>query len=100
MSDERRLAVLRITPEFLVGILQPWSRDVRWMQIVDNPLPADARVLNVHNDFGTQEVSIVLESETFAPVNPGELVPILPDVIFRALYDDDGERERPPGPAV
>lgn len=103
MSDDRRLAILRITPELVAQMLQPWSRDVRWLQCVDSALPEDVQVINVFssNEFGIQEVRIVLESETFAPVNPGDRIPLLPPVTLRTFYErGDGEPERPPGPAA
>lgn len=65
--SERRLKVLRISGEVLVGWFQ---RGMPAAALSANPLPADARVIEARYDNWTGELDLVIESETFAPLQP------------------------------
>lgn len=73
----RRYAMLRVTPELLLEMSKPmthWARTVKG-------LPLDARIVSVgkseHWWFSPDYAAIclVVESETFAEVKEGELLP-------------------------
>lgn len=71
--NRRRLAILRVTPEFLVE----FSKSAR-----HNALPADARCEGTYYDADAHVISVVVTSQSFAEAPEGEILPVLPPPIF------------------
>lgn len=74
-----RRAVLRCTPEILI-----------WMgsgifEVVANPLPSDAQIVGAFYDGERHTFAVVVESESFAPVEGGDLLPDLTAPTIRRL---------------
>lgn len=65
-----RLAQLTITREIFLDILSGRAR------LIDG-IPDDAIVLEVQNDFLSQGFTLVFQSQTFAPVPYGQIMPEL-----------------------
>jgi hypothetical protein len=64
-----RLAILRMTPELLI-----WMGSGMF-EVVANPLPSDAKIVRAHYDLERDTFAVVVESETFALVPYGTLLP-------------------------
>lgn len=80
----RRLAMLCVTPEALIGLCKPGERHY---QVVSG-LPHDVKCAGVGKviyDPETHSICVVLESATFAEVPEGQKLPELSAVIFRDL---------------
>ena len=78
----RRLALLLVTPELLIGICQHGLNKCR---IAANPLPADARFVSVGWDEQRNAIALTLESESFDLVAPGDPLPDCPSPLFETL---------------
>lgn len=78
----RRRAILRATPEILVELCKGSEAHTR---VVANALPADARVTSTGIDPFSGGLLIVVESETFAPIEVGEQLPVLTLPLFERM---------------
>ncbi len=75
----RRRALLRVTPELLL-----WMGSGMF-EVVANPLPEDAVMTGAFYDGERDTFTLVVESESFAPVTPGDLLPDLTPPTIRRL---------------
>ncbi len=81
-ENDRRQARFLVTPEF-VALL-----GVGKYEVVENPLPADAKVVAAFYDGQHSCFSVTLESEEFDPLEKGMLVPIVRSPQIRKIEDD------------
>jgi hypothetical protein len=68
-EDARRLARFSITPEVFLVFTSGW------FEVIANPLPADAQIVSAFYDEPRNCFTVVLTSETFAPVPEGAVIP-------------------------
>ncbi len=53
------------------------------VDVIENALPEDAKLLTATYDQETATVQILLESASFSAVRRGDVVPIVPTPVFR-----------------
>ena len=82
---DRRLAILMVTPEFILGLM----KCPRAAEVIKNKLPDDARITGVGQrlayDPDRHAIALVLQSETFAAVPEGEVLPVLESPTFQIV---------------
>lgn len=76
MEKGRHVRRLFITDSLLLNVLRG-DLAPGLLIPVDDPVPPDARVLDVRHDSWTQSLQLLIESETFSPVADGEVIPEL-----------------------
>jgi hypothetical protein len=78
-NRRRRVQRLQMSDEFLIRLLsgQPMPR------IVENPLPADARILGAKFDPWPGTLEFVIASETYPEVDEGNCPPHMPLPVWR-----------------
>jgi hypothetical protein len=82
-----KYAILQVSPEFLVEFCKG-SSTPQWVIVTKHPLPHDARFVRAgHDDTG--ELFLVIESETFDDIPPGERLPSLPVPQFTAVREKE-----------
>lgn len=81
-DDGPRLRLLRVAAPMLAGFFQEAGCAIPYA-IDDNPLPADARIVDVEMDAPTEVVVLTIESDAFEPVPEGGPIPDHGDVRFR-----------------
>ena len=72
-----RVKLILIDPNFLIDALN-WSRTSRatvFTIVSGEPLPGDAKVVDVHYDFNRGKLVATVRSESFEPVPAGEPIP-------------------------
>lgn len=84
--QQRRQAVLRVAPE-LYGVLKAGR-----FEIIADPLPDDARLVSAGYDPWRNTVVLVFESEAFAPVPVGKVLPELPGPTMRSVSATGGQQ--------
>ncbi len=82
MTD--RLAIIRASAEFLVEFCKPGP--ARFVRIVGHALPADATFVRGGCDE-TGTLQLVVRSASFAELEPGDAIPMLPPTLFEIVYD-------------
>ncbi len=87
MGAGARVARVLFSPELLLGLCRG-----RY-EIVDNPVPADARVVSAGWDIERHAVYITVESEALKMVETFSYVPVLEAPTIRRL-DDPAEHIR------
>lgn len=65
----RRLARFSITPEVFV-----WMGRGQF-EVISNPLPLDSSLVGAFYDESRHQFTVIVESDSFAPVADGEAVP-------------------------
>lgn len=80
-------AVLKMTDDFLMDLLQNTVKTDKISFKVDRGLPPDARIVRAGYDH-TGILHLVLESEEFVDILNGQEYPTLPHPIFTKVYDD------------
>ena len=75
-----RRAIIQVSPELLVQIMKDGTGMV---EVVANPLPADARIVDARLSFGGVTLELVVESETYPEVQRGSHLTPLPAPTFR-----------------
>ena len=83
-DQPRRLAVLNTSPEFLVEFCKSGFGAFA-VDVVKNALPEDTKYVCCRTVFDGETVSVVVESETFGLVAPGDVLPVLGSPTFRRL---------------
>lgn len=83
-KSSRRVALLQISPEVVLGLLHNVNRDRR---ITSSGLPADAEVVRCDYDFQCRCIVLTLESQEFEEVSPGVCAPYL-----QVIFTDHGPR--------
>lgn len=78
-----RVKIFRVTPETILGLLTVGS--VHHFKVVENGLPADARLIGSGYDHHTNSFYFHVVSEAFDPVAEGALIPALDPVTFARL---------------
>lgn len=68
----RRLAIIPISDCILCQIFREGTRETR---VLADPLPADARLIDVRYDVWTALVHLTFESESFPEVEEGKPIP-------------------------
>lgn len=93
MADRR--AILLVTPELCTemvkGVQEPGDR-FRRFRVVENPIPSDAKVVDVYYDAGQGLFNIVLESSAFDLVEEGKPLPIVKPMM-QTIYEDETAEE-------
>lgn len=86
-----RVKILRVQADAFIRMQKrdPLGKPV--VQLVDNPLPDDARVIRIGYDY-TGWLQFVIESQSFPDLNDGDAMPDLPAPTFRL------ERREPNSP--
>lgn len=77
MTDQpqpRRLAQLQVDAGILRSIFGCTRHNFR---IKENPVPRDARLIQVDHDATIDRITLTYESDEFAPVQEGEPIPLL-----------------------
>jgi len=85
-----KLATLDLAPELFIDFCKLCKDGpLRQIQVKENPLPDDARVVGVivAKDRYPLTLRLVIESDSFADVPEGELMPELPLVVFETVYN-------------
>jgi hypothetical protein len=87
----KRRAVLRVSADFLIALCQ--GQGARACRVVADPLPDDVKVVAIAPEQAgyTQPESflVLLESESFAPVEPSQFAPHVLSPTFEIVRDDD-----------
>jgi len=78
----RRYRIIPCTAEVLVSLCKPGPP--RLLQVTENPLPEDAQVVRATYSAERDIVLVVIESESFKPVNEGDVIPWLPSPVLSA----------------
>lgn len=81
-AGPRRLRTCWVTPEIWLHVLKQGTLHT---EIVANALPEDASLLRARYDSERRAFCLVLESESFDPVPPGDPIPEHPPVEFRVV---------------
>lgn len=84
---ERRQKILMVSPELFVHMCKQAGK--RTVQIIDNPLPADARCVGVVHDWDRNCFGIVIESSEFPILGETERMDILPAVVFHVAQETE-----------
>ena len=84
-AESRRLRRVPITPEFLIDIMKHGTDGV---EIVENPLPEDARFVGSSFDPFSLTSLLFVSSESFDEVTENAQVPEHPRTLFRKVYPD------------
>lgn len=89
---ERRYAILQVTPEFLVALCK--DGNVKRIFVEKNMLPKDTRFVGVGSmqpafTFNplAAVIGIIVESESFADVPLGSMLPILEPPTFKLIEE-------------
>lgn len=108
MSDERRRAFIRISPDTIIRMLR-----AKWIVVCDHDgrvcevtstLPADAKALRAWTGTASiveqGDIGVMFESDSLPPVPEGEYVPSIPitcteRVIEGRIGQMEPSRERP-----
>lgn len=81
-----RQAILELTPELFVEFAKAAKGDgTRKFTVRANPLPDDAEVIRIIIS-NTDNLALVLHSESFSDVAEGSVLPTLPSPIFETVY--------------
>lgn len=83
LQRPRRVAVMRVTTEFLVALCKNGNRNYS----VSNGLPDDAQIVAVSYDPIMAAWEIGVYSETFAEVPPELMPPTLDPVLWTQHYE-------------
>ncbi len=77
--------IVRIHRDFFA---QLWKEGERHYQVIEDALPADARVVNISEDFffSTNCIGIMFESAEWQDVPDGQAIQII-EPRFRTIYD-------------
>jgi hypothetical protein len=83
-ADARRLARFSITPEvFLVF-------SSGWFEVIADPLPADSQIVGAFYDEPRHCFTVVLQSESFAPVLKGAEIPNVQAPVVKRIETMEG----------
>ncbi len=72
--SERRLQRIRISTNFLAMLM---SSGIHVYRITKDPIPRDAKVVAVHYGESAWYLDLWVESESFAPITEGGVVPYI-----------------------
>lgn len=89
VTDEvraRRVAIVQLSADWLIEILKPGRR---CYEIVENALPADAKVIGAQYNALSDVWDFAVESESFDPVPLNTCLPLLPVIFVKALDHAD-----------
>jgi hypothetical protein len=78
-----------IAPELLIALTRGT------FEVVENGLPAEARIRGCAYDVERAAVTLYVEHDSFAPVEPGAMIPIAEAPIVRAVPTDAPPGDRP-----
>ena len=67
------------------------------IEIVNNPIPLDARIVAAAWDPLRNELELMLESSTFQGTEPGLTLPAIDAPVFRVLVEQDVANDDSPG---
>jgi hypothetical protein len=76
----RRLRLLEVAPELLAQFMKDGTGLI---QVIANPLPDDARIVDARWSFSKQCIELIVESKSFPELHEGDHVPPLPLIRFR-----------------
>lgn len=84
----RRLAILRVSPEWIVEMCRQRETPTRFW-CTDNALPADVKFHGAGSDVEwsskTATYDIIVESDTFDEVEIGKPLPVLPPPLIQTI---------------
>lgn len=83
VASKDKLAILRFTPEFVLAAVK-FNGQVN----VENPVPADAKIVECGYDFPTHSFYLKLRSDSFADVGPNETIPPVKAPTFSAVREE------------
>lgn len=83
VASKDKLAILRFTPEFVLAAAK-FSGQAN----VENPIPADAKIVECRYDFPTNSFYMKLRSDSFPDVGPNESLPIVKAPMFSAVREE------------
>lgn len=84
-ANRDRLMVLRVSAELIVELLRQPERMYE-VQVVENPIPQDAEVVNIGTSY-SDTVNITLCSVSFTPVAATDVPPVLCPVYRQVTRD-------------
>jgi hypothetical protein len=61
------------------------TRGPQAVEVVANPLPEDARLVDIRLDRDYGVIELLISSASYAEVAEGDLPPVMPDPVFRSL---------------
>jgi len=87
-----KIAILELSPELFVEFAKACKKGPpRRFTVKANALPDDASIVRVGftgDSQGLYTLKLVVQSETFADVPNGEMIPELPAVVFETVNDE------------
>lgn len=86
VERDRRLALLEVSPEFLIQCCQEQAQLLRMARVVKHALPKDATFVRAGHDV-TGALCLVLWSATFQSIPEGERLPMLPLPVFEVVTE-------------
>lgn len=92
-----RRAILQLSDDFFVELLKGQKDGLpRFFDVVENPLPDDAKFIRAHYRQTTNGFELLIESEDFEDIKDGLPYPNLTMPIFRVKYFDYEEQKNGP----
>lgn len=79
-----RRALIQISAQLLVDMSKAGPPKV--LQVLENPLPQDARAVGGRYDSIRDVFELAIESEVFDDIPETKLLPLLPPSVFGELY--------------
>ena len=81
-----RVMTLEATADLLIQMCKN-RPDGWWWRLKENPLPDDARLIDVRYDHDKRTMVMVLESEAWPEIDEGSLMSPAPTPIFESRYN-------------
>ena len=87
--NERRIAKIAISYEFLIELMTEGHEQIRPIRVIKG-IPEGAVFLHSYFDFERAIGYMVFEHTSFEPVEPGKTIPII-DVQFQTWFEPEAE---------
>lgn len=88
LRTDRRLAWLRVSPTFVLGLLRAGDPH-RWFQVERSDVPEDAEIVQVAYDVERGEFCYLLRSDAFPESSEGVVPFFTAGVAFRSLVQSE-----------
>jgi len=84
-----RRATLRLSDEFFAEFLKGQKEELpRYFDVIENPLPGDAKFIRAYYQQTTNRFEILIESEDFEDIKDGLPYPNLTEPTLRVKYEE------------
>ena len=89
---KRKRAILWVAPECFLSFISASKMQEgrpRQFRVKEHPLPDDCRCVDAGYDVSGGRLMLILESEEFAEVKFGGLLPWCPPPVYEVIYEDE-----------